>query len=48
MQPAKEKYPVRKSYSLLLRVTLQKVDVEVGEDDEWEPVKPITSPCDII
>jgi hypothetical protein len=34
---------------LYLRVTLQKGVVEVGEDDdEWEPVEPITSPCDSI
>ncbi len=40
---------VRKSYSLLLRVTIQMGEVEVDEDDdEPEPVEPITSPCDSV
>ncbi len=40
---------VRKSYSLYLRVKLQEGVNEVSEDDdEWEPVEPITSPCDSV
>ncbi len=27
---------------------LQKGVDEVGDDDKWEPVKPIMSPCDIV
>jgi hypothetical protein len=39
----------KKSYSLLLRVTMQMGQVEVDEDDdEREPVEPITSPCDSV
>ncbi len=30
-----------------LRVTIQKGVDEAGDDDEWEPVEPITSPRDI-
>ncbi len=34
---------------LYLRVMLQKGADDVGEDnDEWEPVEPITSPCDSV
>ncbi len=39
----------RKSYSLYLQVKLQKGVEDVGEDDdEREPVEPITSPCDSV
>ncbi len=40
---------VRKSFSLFLWVRLQKVIDEVSKnDDEREPVEPITSPCDSV
>jgi hypothetical protein len=40
---------IKKSYSLLLQVTMQMGQVEVEEDDdEREPVEPITSPCDSV
>jgi hypothetical protein len=32
----------------LLWVMLQMGEVEVDDDDEWEPVKQITNPCDRI
>ncbi len=38
---------MRKSYSLFLGVMLKKRVVDDGDDDdEWEPVEPITSLCD--
>jgi hypothetical protein len=45
-----EKIPLlRKSYSLYLWVMLQKgVDEVRVDDDECEPVAPITSLCDIV
>jgi hypothetical protein len=40
---------IKKELSLYLRVTLQKGVDEVGDDDdEWESVEPITSPCDSV
>jgi hypothetical protein len=38
---------MRKSYSLFLGVMLKKGVVDDGDDDdEWELVEPIISPCD--
>jgi hypothetical protein len=40
---------VRKSYSLFLWMMMKKGVVDdCDDDDEWEPVKPITSPCDSV
>jgi hypothetical protein len=40
---------IRKSYSLFLGVTLKMGAADhSNDDDEWEPVEPITSPCDSV